>query len=200
VKTFTKNSLMVFVPETLADGCSKMSKILDKLQPTLKIDVSSVPAFAFFSRKFPDQPSKVKASLDGAYKASGCCQLCKAKLGGTTSLILRFEVDWDDLVRKPSSLLAVCSKCERISSFAQMMELYVKESLLEVCDGSELSNLVEHYLKTNGYKVSEIAVFTQVLSLNASFRKSMEALSMDEVVPEGSVDAVVASLVSVNDS
>lgn len=187
---------MVFVPDSIADGCSKIYNSLEKLQPELRMVTGNLVASDYLSKLYPGQKPIIESCLGKLMKASSSCRVCGCKLGKSVSMVLSVNYDFEELTCAPHSISALCDKCEKVSNFAKMMELYMKESLMDGSDNSELSVLIEHFLKVNGYKLSEVGVFNGVLSLNASLKKSIEALDIEHVSGEASVESLISRLVS----
>jgi hypothetical protein len=193
-----KISPMVFVPDSIADGCSKIYNSLEKLQPKLMMVTGNVVALDYLSKLYHGQKSIVESCLGKLMKASSSCRVCDGKLGKSVSMVLSVSYDFEELTCAPRAISALCEKCEKVSNFSKMMELYMKESLMDVSENSELSVLIEHFLKVNGYKLSEVGVFNGVLSLNASLKKSIESLDIEHVSGEPSVESLISRLVSSN--
>lgn len=197
-KKVKKIAAMVYAPDTLADGCSAMDQALEKLQPKLKIQHATESAIACFRKSFPDGAVNIESILTDLAKDTHLCQICTGKLQKQRYFIVNHTINWEELTRVPCDIRTVCENCNKVSNFSEMLEVYLKQSLLEGSEAStDLSLLIEHYLKVNGFKVSEISVFEAVISLNVSLKKSMEALDITSVVPEErEVESLVRRLVS----
>jgi hypothetical protein len=61
---------------------------------------------------------------------------------------------------------------------------------------SELSALVEHFLKVNGHRSSDIPVFNAAISMMTSLKISADQLKLSLEVGSDSAEALVKSLVS----
>jgi hypothetical protein len=77
------------------------------------------------------------------------------------------------------------------------MSVYFTESLVESDSSSELGLLIEHFLRVNGHKLSDISVFNATLSLSQSYKLSFEKADVTVEAPtEDDVESFINRLVS----
>ena len=80
--------------------------------------------------------------------------------------------------------------------WSKLMTEYMNDSLVDSSNTSEFSLSVEHFLKVNGHKLSDIAIFNAALSLSVSLKVSIEKLSLPTATHPASFEDMLASLVS----
>ncbi len=187
---------MVVVPSTISESCEKLQESLNKLQPKFGLSLRACELTDFLIRMFPSEEKSIKLAVKKTLKGVDNCQVCSCALASEKHAVVLHEFDWDELSYTPSSVRVVCPKCSTLCSWQKLMSVQLSESLLESSDMS-LSELIESFLKVNGFKLSEIAKFNAAVSLFSSLRVSAEQLDLSLQLPESaSMSSLVASLVS----
>ena len=186
---------MVLVPSTISDGCSKMAATLQKLQPKTGCDPMCTEASLFLNQCFPGMSKKVDSMLSKQMKATSACNICECSLGNKKVCLVRFNVDYDDRVYTPSSIVVTCSECAEICSWSKLMSVIMNDAMLEP-EMSGVSLLVERFLKVNGHRASDITVFNAAVSVMTSLKISSEQLKLTLQVSTDSLDSLFTTLVS----
>jgi hypothetical protein len=187
---------MVVVPNTLSESCETMHRTMSKLQPKLGLELHCSEAQEFLSKLFPQSEKQVRISIKKLVKATTHCQICQGSFDGNPECVISHSIDWDELTYSPKSVRVVCSSCSILCSWQRLMRVYLTENLVD-SSKCELSTIVDHFLKVNGHKVSDIALFNAAVSVFASLRVCESQLKLSLNIPETSdVSSLVASLVS----
>ena len=186
---------MVLVHDTLEDSCVSMEKTLLKFQPKLQISPFVHKLSDYLTKSHGDEAKKIKTVMSSICGATESCSICSAALQKSRSALITLKPEWEELRLVPSHIVVVCSDCSRVSSLTTVMTAFSENALLDSEGSSDLSMIVEHFLRVNGHKLSEISIFNSVLSLSVSLKLSVEKLGLTEVMPQDDIDSIVASLV-----
>jgi adenine specific DNA methylase Mod len=181
-----KSRTMVQAPASLSDACEQMVSTLEKLQGVLPISPLAQSAQEYLSSVYPNTPKKVKSSLTELSKATKKCQICSAKMNDDMKkTIIRFSMDWEEDTRSPRRLLVCCEKCYKVSIWSEIFGIYMRESITPSSEKPELAEIIEHYLKVNGHKLSDINIFNAAICLGVSLKTSMHRIEIS--TPEVSI-------------
>ena len=162
---------MVNTPDTLSESCAAMGGALEKLQPKLQISHLAVAGDTWLQGKFPSKPKSVNLAVSSLLNEARKCSICSSLLSTEKHLLLFQSVDYEDLEISPSKLSVVCSHCNTISCFGEIVNIYLAAKIGQT---TNLSELIEHYMSVNGCR--DVGVFDAAISLSVSMRKSMERL------------------------
>ena len=189
-------SRMVVVPSSISESCEKIEETLNKLQPKLGLSLMTSDLTSFLSKNFVSEEKSIKLAVKKAMKGKDRCQGCSDANASELQAHVFHQFDWDELTYSPKEIRVLCPKCATLCSWSKLASAQLSESVLESSDVS-LSELIELYLKVNGYSLSEIAKFNAAMSLFASLRISADQLNLSLELPDSkSVSDLVASLVS----
>lgn len=155
--------IMVLPTDTLADQCAAMEETLVKLQPRLRITHMCVP---------------IKA---GASNLAKSCSICSCGLAkGEGHLIVLKQVDYEELEISTLPSQTVCQSCRTVSCMSELMTIYLSETIVSNEEtSSQLSTLVDHFLRVNGQE--DVSIFNAAISLAVSLRKSLDRLALTTV-------------------
>lgn len=188
---------MVVVQDTLADACSRMSQTLNKLQPKLRISPLTKDAREYLNQTYSQDAKRVKSLLSKICKATGSCATCSEPLIGEKYPTIEFNIDCEEDSLSAKRLVVLCQACNKVSCWSKLMSVYFTESLVESDSSSELGLLIEHFLRVNGHKLSDISVFNATLSLSQSYKLSFEKADVTVEAPtEDDVESFINRLVS----
>ena len=191
---------MVAVPDTLCECCTKLEETLTQLQPKLGLSVYNLSAFDVLSQIYPGDNKKIKSSLNKVLKANTVCSFCSRKMGASTdgkSALLTTEVDLEEETRVVKQLKVCCDKCYKLSVYSELLTTYLAESLIKSDESQSLSSLIDHFLKLNGYKLSDINVFNAAVSVAVSLKTTFAKLNLELQLPEPStIEQTIEQLVS----
>ena len=187
---------MVITPNTLSESCERLYQSLAKIQPNLGMELHSAEALDFFVRNYPNSEKQVTAAIKKILKATTHCHVCKESVQSSGHCVVLQTINWDDLEYSPKSVKVLCSKCRTICSWQNVMSVYLNQTLLD-SESAELSTVVEHYLRVNGHRMSDISLFNAALSVFASLRACESQLNLSlRSKQDIDVLALVNSLVS----
>ena len=178
---------MVHAPTSLIESGEQIDSTLSKLQPKLHLGPFAMDGLEFLTTNYPKIPKKVHTWLAKLVKGVSRCQLCESTIKSTKEegkalLLQRF--DWADGSVEPKRLVVCCDKCYKVSNLREFLNIYLEESFLAESSSSDLSALIEHYLRVNGYKLSDLDVFNGALALAVSLRTSVAKMDLSTSFPD----------------
>ena len=187
---------MVHAPASLLESSEQIEDTLEKLQPKLKFDPFQCDAVTFLNDHYPKLPKKIQTALSKIYKTTSRCQLCNGKLDKEARGIVQREVDWNEGSLEAKKLIVCCVNCFKISNLREFLDIYLEESFIKSSSSEQLSGLIEHYLITNGYKLSDLDVFNAALALVISLRTSVDKLNLTPKLSESrpNLESFISSL------
>ena len=190
---------MVHAPTSLLESSEQIEGTLAKLQPKLRLNPFNMDCEEFLVAQYPKLPKKIQTSLSKLYNATSRCQMCKGKLNDDKKAIVTQTADWNDGSLESKQILVCCEKCYKISNLREFLDIYLEESFIKSSTSEQLSGLIEHYLITNGYKLSDLDVFNAAMGLVVSLRTCVDKLNLSLKVsesPRPTLESFITSLTS----
>jgi len=194
----TKKNQMVHAPTSLLESSEQIEGTLNKLQPKLRFSPFVYDGEEFLKSQYSKLPKKIQTSLSKLCKTSSRCQLCNGKLSDDRRVILTQTPDWNECSIEAKQFSVCCEKCYKISNLREFLDIYLEESFIKSSSSAQLSGLIEHYLLTNGYKLSDLDVFNAAVALVVSLRTCVAKLNLSQklVEPRPNLESFISSLTS----
>jgi hypothetical protein len=190
---------MVIAPASLLESGQQIEGTLFKIQPKLMLTPFTMDAREYLNSQYPKLPKKVENTISKLHDSIAHCEVCGKKTSAKSSALksmIQNSVDWSEATTEAVRLVICCEKCYTVSNLREFLDIYLEESFVKTCGSQRLSGLIEHYLKVNGYKLSDIDVFNATIGLVVSLRTCVSRMNLSQKHPatRPNLESFIASL------